>query len=96
MNFLDMVSEFEKQIEAEFELLALHYVPYHFGSGKVAYKIKGKNIVISFDGKESIIELSASNRHEDYHSASLLNIYQGGIETFFSEGIKRLEENIAD
>jgi hypothetical protein len=59
MHFLELTSEFEIQInkDVQFELLELNYLPYAFGSGTKAYRMKGKNIKIHFDGKENVIEV---------------------------------------
>ena len=56
-RFLELVSEFEVRIkeELQFELLQVYYAPYTFGSGHVAYKIKGRNVQITYDGRDNAI-----------------------------------------
>jgi len=94
MNFLTFVSEYEKLIKEEFQLLELNYVPYSFGSGFSAYRIKGKIIVITFDGKEGTINVSISSNHEKYPTNSLTSIYEHTINTLNENTIKEINEKI--
>jgi hypothetical protein len=89
MEFLEIVSDFESQISEEFkyELLEMHFVPYSFGAGFVAYRINGRTVKIIFDGKDKLIESKISNWHEKYPPKSLDTFFIGSVNDFIDKGI---------
>ncbi len=98
-KFLALVAEFEIKIkeELQFELLQLYYAPYSFGSGHVVYKIKGRNVQITFDGRDnalgmSPIEVRYSKPHAKFPSDGWEQTQTYSVDAFWDEGIKEILE----
>lgn len=66
MNFLKFKSDLEPNLPNEFELLEFSYLPYSFGSGTLAYKIKGACVLFVYDGKEDMLEIKRSKECQKY------------------------------
>ena len=79
MNFLQLKDEFESKLNEnyDFEILELHYLPYSFGSGMIAYRIKGRIIKIIFDGRENEVQLIGSKPHDKYPNCSWTTVFTG-------------------
>lgn len=90
MDFLELKKQFENKIKSDFELLELHYVPYSFGSGMTAYKIKGKFIKVIYDGKDDHVELLISAKHDNYTNATWTPLYSGISSDFIEYGVLKL------
>jgi len=90
MNFLELKEQFESNLTNDFEVLELHYVPYSFGSGLAAYRIRGQIIKIVYDGKDNQVQLLISARHNKYPNASYTTIYEGLPTDFVEIGIVKL------
>ena len=98
MDFLKISEAFEQQIIAKFkfELLELHYSPYSFGSGTVAYRINGKLVKIIFDGRDAIIEIILSAKHDKYPNGTWTNIFTGTVEEFLTVGIEAMKTDLSN
>ena len=72
MNFEDFRTNIERKLSSidEFELQEFHYIPYSFGNGILAYRIKGRNHKFIFDGRENELIWSISKPHEKYFGAN--------------------------
>ena len=57
MNLQEFKDDFEKKLKGNitFELLEFIYQPYLFGSGIIAFRVKGYNYKIIYDGRVTII-----------------------------------------
>jgi hypothetical protein len=90
MKFLEMKTEFEVIIanHAKFELLELWYVPYAFGSGFAAYRVKNKNLKILYDGKEFAMIVFIYPPHIEYPSKKEIEIFYDS----YKELVKKLPE----
>ena len=68
MNFETFKIDIENLLNkrTSFELLEYHFYGYSFGSGILALRIKGGNFLFSFDGRDNILTLSVSKKHEKY------------------------------
>jgi hypothetical protein len=87
MKFLELKEQFESKLPFNFEVLEVHYVPYSFGSGLVAYKTKGKIVKIVYDGKVNQLQLLISTGKDKYPNASYTTIYEGLPTDFFESGV---------
>jgi hypothetical protein len=96
LEFLEIISDFEKQIKKDlkYELLEMHYVPYSFGSGFVAYRINGRIVKIIFDGKDNLIESKISSRHERYPAKSVNTFFSGAGSDFSNNGIIAMKNEL--
>ena len=76
MNFEDFKIDIESKLNslADFELLEFRYEPYSFGSGILAYRIKGINHKFIFDGRENQLTWLISRPHEKYFSANFSKV----------------------
>lgn len=90
MNFLEIKEQFEMKQTNKFDLLELHYTPYSFGSGLIAYNIKGRIVKIIHEGREGQIELLVSEKHAKYPEAKLTTIFTGVPVEFFASGMTKL------
>lgn len=90
MKFLELKEQLENNLTDDFELLELHYAPYSFGSGLIAYRIKGQIVKVIYDGKDDQVELQVSERHAKYSDASLRTVYSGLPEDFITNGLIKL------
>ncbi|MEO6314024.1 MAG: hypothetical protein ABIU63_03190 [Chitinophagaceae bacterium] len=93
--FLNLIAEFEVKLEKElrFELLELYYAPFSFGSGHIAYRIKGRNIQIGYDGKENNVQLRYSKPHTKFRSGEWEVSKTYKVEEFWQDGIKDILES---
>ena len=98
-KFLELIAEFEVKIkeELQLELLQLFYAPYAFGSGHVAYRIKGRNFQITYDGKDSAlgmspIEVSYSKPHAKFPSDGWMETKTYSVNEFWDAGVKDILE----
>lgn len=87
LDFNTLISMFELQIKTnyEFELQEKSYLPYSFGSGFAAYRIKGNIYRVSYDGRDNIVELEKSEKHQKYPSCNWKSL-------LFSKPIEFLEK----
>ena len=53
-----------------------HYVPHSFGSGILAYRIKGLIHKFIYDGREDQLTWLVSMKHEKYYEAKLKELKQ--------------------
>ena len=98
-KFLELISEFETKIKEEFqfELLQVYYAPYSFGSGHVAYKIKGRIVQITYDGKDNAlgerpIEVKYSKPHAKFPSDGWVETKIYTVDEFWDIGINDMLE----
>jgi hypothetical protein len=72
MNFEDFRKNIELKLSSiiEFELQEFHFLPYSFGSGLLAYRIKGQFHKFIFDGRESELTWLISKQHHKYSENS--------------------------
>jgi len=90
MDFLELKEQFETKLAGNFELLEFHYIPYSFGSGLTAYRIRGRIVKIIYDGKDNQVELVVSANHDKYPDASWTTIFTGHPADFIDKGISKL------
>jgi hypothetical protein len=90
MNFLQIKEQFESRLTSKFEVLELHYVPYAFGSGFIAFRTNGQIVKIIYDGKENQVQLLISARHDKYPNASYSTIYEGLPTDFIENAVVKL------
>jgi hypothetical protein len=90
MDFLKLKEQFETKLKEGFELLELHYVPYSFGSGLAAYRIRGRNVKVIYDGRDNQVELLVSANHDKYPGASWRTIFTGHPTDFIDNEISKL------
>jgi hypothetical protein len=76
MNFEAFRNSIESKLKSisEYELLEYHYLPYSFGSGTLAYRINGRIIKFTFDGKENRLTWYKSREHSGYPQTELIEI----------------------
>lgn len=86
MTFLEIKNKFEDEINRSFELLEMHYAPYAFGSGMIAYRINGILIKIIYDGKENQVQLLRTKEAMNYStSVSWIILYTGLPADLFTD-----------
>lgn len=92
MNFIELISEFERMISEslKYELLEQHYMNYSFGSGFSAYRIKGRNVKVVYDGKDFLTSIYISAPHEKYPSVKWDRLFFGKEHDLFNLGIIEL------
>ena len=84
MTFLELKNKFEKEVNQSFELLEMHYAPYAFGSGMIAYRINGIMIKIIYDGKDNQVQFFRSKEAQKYStSLSWIILYTGLPDDLF-------------
>jgi len=68
MDFEDFRKDIELKLERiePFELLEFHYLPHCFGSGILAFKIKGFNHKFVYDGRDNSLLWQKSKQHQKY------------------------------
>ncbi|HEX4374225.1 MAG TPA: hypothetical protein VHZ50_13070 [Puia sp.] len=76
VDFLKIKEHFEEQFNP-IELLELNYSRYAFGSGWVVYRVKGKNLKLKFDGRDSILRILISSKHAEYPTKDESEIFEG-------------------
>ncbi len=82
MNFLEFCKDIESRIKEvqPIELLELNYLPYCFGHGQVYYRVGGHIFNFSFDGRDNILTISKSDKHQKHPHATYINILtQSGL-----------------
>jgi len=96
LNFIEIISQFENRTskDLKFELLEQHYMPYVFGSGFAAYRIKGRNLRIDFDGRDRAVEVSITPKHLKYPVNEWTSIFSGSVEDFFIRGLNEVKAKI--
>jgi hypothetical protein len=72
--------------------LQLYYAPYSFGSGRVVYRIKGRNIEILYDGRDKTIDVSYSKPHAKFPSDGWEQTQTYSIDNFWYTGINDILE----
>ena len=87
MKNLEFKDQLENKISNDFELLELHHAPYSFGSGMMAYRIKGQIVKVVYDGKDDQVELMVSEKHARYPDASWTTIFAGLPTDFIANGL---------
>lgn len=90
MDFLELKEQFETKLTEDFELLESHYVPYSFGSGFTAYRIRGRIVKIIYDGRDNQVELLVSANHDKYPQTTWTTIFTGHPTDFIDNGISKL------
>jgi len=68
MDFLEFKIILEETFQGlfPFELIFMEYHGYSFGSGIYVYRMKGTNYKFKFDGRENILEIFKSDKHEKF------------------------------
>jgi hypothetical protein len=94
MDFLEMKTIMEQTIPYAHDLMEMHYVPYAFGSGFCAYKVRGKNIKLVYDGKDQQIQLLASDFHERYPPENWTILVEGPFEYTWKLVLQKLSKII--
>ena len=92
MTFPEFIARFESLIydHMQVELLENHYMPYMFGSGIAAYRIKGKNVKLVFDRRDSSVDILISLKHIKYPDGEMTSIYYGTVENFFTTDFDKI------
>ncbi|NPD48172.1 hypothetical protein [Lentimicrobium sp. S6] len=99
MNFEDFRKDIESKLDSifKFELLEFHFEPYSFGSGILAYRIKGLNHKFVYDGRENTLIWLISKSHQKYFGTKWTEFKnQNGLEISIDElenGIKTVHNN---
>ncbi len=98
MKYLELINSWEQKIKIDFqiELLEVLYQPYSFGCGMSAYRIKGKNIKLFFDGRDKLIEIKISKSHEKYPNCSWNNIGNFEIEELLDSKYETIKKILND
>jgi hypothetical protein len=71
MDFENFRQDLETKLNSivGFELQEYHFTPHSFGSGILAYRIKGLNHKFIYDGRENELTWQVSKPHEKYFGA---------------------------
>jgi hypothetical protein len=79
MDLLELKERLETELNksVKFQLLELHYLPYLFGSGVLAYMILSRNVKITYDGKDNQIQCHVSLKQDKYTNAVWTLIFTG-------------------
>jgi hypothetical protein len=96
MNVLKDHENIQNKLFAGFpsELLDLRYSPHAFGSGLLAFKVKGRNIQFVHDGRDNHVEVSISDTHVRYPTNAWIHIWNG-ISDEWEKSIEILHEYLA-
>ena len=100
MNFEDFRKDIENKLNqiAEFELQEFHFEPHSFGSGVLAYRIKGRIHKFIFDGRESELTWLISKSHQKLFRTNLKEFkIIDGLEISseqLKEGIKTVHNKV--
>ena len=87
MDFQGFKEILEQKFEMPFELLEYKYMPYHFGSGMVAYRVNGYNIRLTYDGRDNLLTIERSNHHEKYTECNWHKVFEQtglGVDNFMN------------
>ena len=73
MNFENFRADIESKFNSavEFELIEFNFQQYCFGSGMVAYRIKGRIHKFIYDSRDNILTWLISKEHQKYPGADL-------------------------
>ena len=66
MNFEDFKTDIEAKFNSVCELIEFHFQPFIFGSGIVAYLIKGRFHKFIYDGRDNLVIWLVSKEHQKY------------------------------
>ncbi|MGB6034720.1 MAG: hypothetical protein WBG42_00530 [Cryomorphaceae bacterium] len=84
--------DFKKDVETKngsitkYELQEYHFEPYSFGSGRLGYRIKGKNHKFVFDGRDNRLTWLVSGPQKKYFEANFTEIFsKDGLEMTVEE-----------
>ncbi len=61
-----------------------------------AYRIKGKNVKLFYDGREKLIEIKISKSHEKYPNCSWSNLDNFEIEEFLNSKYEIIKNSLND
>ena len=78
MNFENFRIDLETKLNsiAEFELMEFHYLHYCFGSGILAYRIKGRIHKFVYDGQYNILTWLISKENQKYSDAKFTEYFK--------------------
>jgi hypothetical protein len=98
LDFLELTDIFEKRIKENFELELheIHYLPHAFGSGTKSYRVNGRNIKITFDGRDGLVETLISGRHQKYGSSKWTTTFSGSAKDFVENEIEKLKVKLKE
>ncbi len=96
LDFKDIISKFESQLKTdyEFELQEKSYLPYSFGSGFAAYRIKGNIFRVSFDGRDNIVELEKSENHQKYPNCNWKSLFYAKPNEFLEKANAGIKDSL--
>ena len=79
MNILEDYRKIQKTLFEALpsELLDLRYSGYAFGSGMVAFRVKGINFQIVYDGRDNQVEIGITKAHTRYPANEWKIIWKG-------------------
>ncbi|MEO6849333.1 MAG: hypothetical protein ABI203_10965 [Mucilaginibacter sp.] len=68
MDFQQFKIDIEGKLKdkVDFDLQEFRYLPYAFGNGLLAYRIKGYIFRFTHDGRDNLLTCERSNSHEKY------------------------------
>lgn len=94
--FADIINTLESLLNNssfQYQLLESHYMPYAFGSGFNAYKLKRQYLRIVWDGRDHIVSIY-SNHKQNYPVNEWELKFEGDINTFKQLNIKFIIDNV--
>lgn len=96
LEFNEIISKFELQLKTnfEFELQEKSYLPYSFGSGIAAYRIKGNIYRLSYDGKDNIVELEKSENHQKYPNCNWKSLFYAKPNEFLEKANDEIKDSL--
>ena len=96
LDFNDIIAQFESQLknEFEFEVQEKNYSAYSFGSGFVAYRIKGNIYRVIYNGKENIVELEKSDFHQKYPNCNWKSLFYAKPNEFFERVTAEIKDSL--
>ena len=96
--FVDVINTFESLLNNssfQYQLLESHYMPYAFGSGFNAYKLKQQYLKIVWDGRDHIVSVYSNHKHQNYPVSKWELKFEGNINTFKQLDIKGIVDNVS-
>lgn len=84
-SFTEIVVTLENWLKSKsiiFELLELRTTPYSFGSGFFVHRIDGRNVKVVFDGRDNIVSLYVSPKHDKYPSNNWELRFEGNTDKY--------------
>lgn len=96
LDFNEIIKKFELQLKSdyEFELQEKSYLPYSFGSGFAAYRIKGNIYRVSFDGRDNIVELEKSEKHQKYPNCNWESLLSANPNEFLKKANAVIKDSL--